>query len=77
MLINISTDGCAVESASMPLSVQEEALIVIDIKGEETNLEAKAVVVRAEGKAFAVRFLLIEPSTKQLIRQHFAQESRR
>lgn len=76
-LTNISTDGCAVDSASLPLSEQDEALIIIDIEGEEQNLEAKGVVVRAEGAVFAVRFTRIEASTKRFIRIFFAKESRK
>lgn len=76
-LTNISTDGCAVDSASLPLFLDDEALVIIDIEGEEQNLEAKGIVVRAEGAAFAVRFIRIESSSKRFIRTFFAKESRK
>lgn len=77
ILTDISTDGCAVDSASLPLAENDEALIIIELGDVEKDLEAKGVVVRAQGGAFAVRFVRIEASTQRLIRNFFAKESRK
>jgi len=76
-LINISSGGCVFESATLPVSVQEKVLISIKLEEKENMVEAKAVVVRATEDQFAVKFILIEPSTQSLIRTYFTQQLRR
>ncbi|MGW8193086.1 MAG: PilZ domain-containing protein, partial [Desulforhopalus sp.] len=73
---NISTDGCAFDSASVPLSVEEKILITISPEGTEKFIEARAHVVRADEKGYAIRFTLLEPESKTLIRNHFSRKMR-
>lgn len=75
-LLNISAEGCFFELATLPLSVQEEVLISITLEKEQGIIEAKAVVVRTEKRAFAVKFILVEQETQNLIRSYFMQKLR-
>ena len=75
-LIDISSDGCAFESATVSLSVQEKIFISLELEKKQNIIEAKAVVVRMEKNIFAVKFILIEPATQNLIRIYFAQKLR-
>lgn len=75
-LVNISTDGCAFESASVPLSVDERILIRISPEGAEKSFEARSLVVRADENGYAIRFILLEPENKTLIRNYFSRKMR-
>ncbi len=75
-LINISSGGCAFESATLALSVQEKVLVSIELDGKENIVEAKAVVVRVKENEIAVKFILIEPSSQSLIRSYFTKKLR-
>ena len=75
-LINISSDGCAFESATVPLSLQEKIFFSFELEEKQNIIEAKAVVVRTDKNIFAVKFILIEPETQNLIRIYFAQKLR-
>lgn len=72
LLTNISTDGCAVEWSTNPPELGEKILLSIELDGEASAVEAQARVVRVEGNDFAVRFTLIEPHAKGLIRKYFS-----
>jgi hypothetical protein len=76
LLTNISTEGCALEWATIPPRLNEKMLIRIDLEDEDAVVEIKAQVVRAEGTDFAVKFLLIEPGTKSLVRTYFSKKLR-
>jgi hypothetical protein len=76
LLTNISTEGCALEWATNPPRLHEKMLISIALEDEEAMVEIKTEVVRAEGTDFAVKFLLIEPDTKSLIRTYFSRKLR-
>lgn len=75
-LTNISTDGCAFESATVPLSVDEKILIKVSPQGTEKSFEAQSLVVRADENGYAIRFILLEPENKTLIRNYFSQKMR-
>lgn len=76
LLTNISTEGCALELATNPPRMNEKILVRIGLEDEEAAVEIRAQVVRAEGTEFAVKFLLIEPGTKSLIRTYFSKKLR-
>ncbi len=76
LLKNISTDGCALEWATNPPELDEKILLCIELGEEGQNVEIKARVVRVEDGDFAVTFLLIEPTSKTLIRNYFARKLR-
>ncbi len=74
LLKNISTDGCALEWATNPPELGEKILLRIELEGEEQTVEIRARVVRVEGSDFAVKYLLIEPTAKTLIRSYFSRK---
>lgn len=76
LLKNISTEGCALEWATNPPEIDEKILLSIDLLEEDSVIEIQARVVRVEDKDFAVRFLLIEPAAKAMVRRYFARKSR-
>ena len=76
LLKNISTDGCALEWATNLPEVDEKILLIIELEGEDTVVEIRARVVRVEDKDFAVKFILIEPAAKNMIRNYFSRKSR-
>jgi hypothetical protein len=75
-LLNISTDGCALQSPSVPLSVDEKILITIVPEGQEGSFEARSRVVRVEEDVLGVQFTLLEISTKTQIRNYFSKKFR-
>lgn len=76
LLKNISTEGCALEWATNPPEADEKILLIIDLEGENSAVEIQARVVRVENKDFAVRFQLMEPESKSMIRTYFSRKSR-
>jgi len=76
LLTDISTEGCALEWATKIPELHEKMLICIDLEDEGKGVEIKVEVVRVEGSDFAVKFLLIEPSDRTLIRNYFSRKLR-
>lgn len=76
LLNNISTEGCAVEWATTPPEVGEKILLVLEPGGEGAVIEAQGEVIRVGDKDFAVRFLLIEPDSKRMIRKCYSVKSK-
>lgn len=72
-LMDISTSGCSVDIVTIPLQVEDVVLISIGFLDIDQVIEAKGVVVRRSETFFAVKFTLIEETTKLLIRKVFAQ----
>ncbi len=72
LLKNISTEGCALEWATIPPELYEKILLSIELEGEGTVVQIQAQVVRVEGSDFAVKYLLMEPATKNMIRKYFS-----
>lgn len=72
LLTNISTDGCAVEWATHTPEFDEKILLILELEGEEKVIEMQARVVRVEDNDFAVKFTLVEPDAKAMIRKYFA-----
>lgn len=60
VLVNISTGGCVVRKASVPVALTEKILFSFDIHGLDEPLEIRAICVRLEGDSFAVQFLGID-----------------
>ncbi len=56
-LVNISTSGLYVKDATLPLTVDDEILIVNDLERKEHPEILEAKVVRAEQNEFSVVFL--------------------
>jgi len=59
-LVNISTGGCGVRKASVPVALDEKILFSFDIHSLDEPLEVRAICVRLEGDSFAVQFLGID-----------------
>jgi len=58
------------------LSMQEKIFISLELEKKQNIIEAKAVVIRTEKNIIAVKFILIEPATQNLIRIYFAKKLR-
>lgn len=71
-LLNISTDGCALQSPSVTLAVDEKILITIEPEGKEESFEARSRVVRVDDDVLGVQFTLLEMTTKTEIRNYFS-----
>jgi len=76
LLKNISTDGCALEWATSPPEYEEKILLIIELQNTDDVVEIQAQVVRVEDNDFAVKFLLIEPAAKTMIRNYFSRKLR-
>lgn len=74
LLKNISTDGCALEWSTNPPEIGEKILLRLELDEPEV-IEIQAQVIRVEENDFAVKFLIIEPSAKRAIRNHYAKSS--
>lgn len=72
LLTNISTDGCAVEWATVTPEMHDKILLSIELENGDSPIEAQARVVRVEENDFAVQFTLVEPETQSMIRKYFA-----
>lgn len=76
-LLNISTDGCALQSPSVPLSINEKILITIEPEGQEESFEARSQIVRVENNdVLGLQFTVLELSTKTQIRNYFSRKFR-
>jgi hypothetical protein len=62
ILQNISTRGCFVTDKTTQLSVNDQILIVIELKESERPLELKANVIRLDDDGFSVEFSDIKES---------------
>lgn len=76
VLLDISTQGCALEA--MTLSVEEGEVILLSAKlpGEEHPVEMQAKVMRSGMDTAAVKFTLAEKETEATIRTYFSQKMR-
>ncbi len=74
-LVNISTDGCALQEATCPVSIKEKILIIITL-ADDTVLEIQGKVMRNAENGFGIRFTIIEEETKLRLRNYFAEQQR-
>ena len=75
-LTNISTSGCALQSLTIPLTIQETFLITINLEEQQNAIEAQAVVVRYTEKGIAAQFTIIEQTSQTTLRRYFCQKLR-
>ncbi len=69
-IINMSTSGCALELGQLQPSVDEETLMKIALKNQESSLEQfniKSKVVRTNNDLFAVQFLDLDEEKKNTL----------
>lgn len=60
ILFNISTGGCVVRKATIPVAPAERILLSFDLHGIDEPLEIRAICVRLEDDGFAVQFLGVD-----------------
>ena len=70
-LVNISTTGCAIQSPSATVSLDEKVLFTFSIEKEET-IQIQAKVIRIDNEEIGAEFTLIEPEAAELLRKHYA-----
>lgn len=71
-LINISTGGCVVQKASVPVTVAEKILMTFNSNNLDKPLEMQAACVRQEGDTFAVQFLGVDDAEENRLVKLFA-----
>lgn len=77
-LVNISTNGCALENYSTELAVDEQILITIDLAEPDEQIQVQAVVVRLiENHSAALEFHRVNEDLKHRILHFCACELRR
>ena len=78
-ILNISTSGCAVESATLQPSVDEEILIQIDFAEEDCSsglFKSKARVIREKKNTFAAEFMDLDNDQKNQLWECLVNASR-
>jgi hypothetical protein len=79
-IINISTSGCAIGSASMSPPVDMEITIKMTLNGKDNSLHEFMIIariVRMSLNEFAVEFQDIEDDPKELLLNLLLQETER
>ena len=77
LLVDISTGGCAIESPSIPLSIDTEILLALAFDKHDTltsNFTINAKVVRINNDTFSVRFLDLDDDVKEQLYQRITYE---
>ena len=72
VLVNISTGGCVVRGASVPVAVAEKILLSFDNDNLDDPLEMQALCVRQEDDGFAVQFLGVDEAEENRLVKIFA-----
>ena len=72
LLVNISTGGCVVQKASVPVEVAEKILFSFDNRNLDQPLEMRASCVRQEGDSFAAKFLGVDDAEEKRLVKIFA-----
>ncbi len=75
-IANVSTGGCALRRATVPLTQNEKILIILQLEKETDPIEISARVIRVEDDFVAVQFLSCIKGTKQRIVKYFASKQR-
>ncbi len=78
-LLDISISGCAVQNPTIPVSMEQELLIVIPIDhgdGLPASFSSAAKIVRVEDGLLAVQFLDLQDDQKSQLHKWFAYEIR-
>jgi len=79
-LVNISTGGCSVESATMPLSIDDDISLTISFVNQDASIiefKAMAKVIRTDNKTFAAKFSNLGDNQKELLWKCLISESQR
>lgn len=76
LLMNISTGGCVVQKASVPVAVDEKILFSFAIHSLDTPLELQATCVRHDGDGFAAKFLGVDGGDESRIVKLLATQAR-
>lgn len=79
-ILDISTSGCSIQSATDQPSVDDEISITIGYvrgKSQQGQLELKARVVRVGEKMFAAQFIDHDKETKEQLWEFLVEESKR
>jgi len=77
LLVDISTGGCAIESPTLPLSIDTEILLSFTFSEHDTltsNFSINAKVVRIHDGTFGVQFLDLDNDKKEQLYQRITYE---
>lgn len=75
-LVNISSNGCAINGATTPLMQNDKLLLSIALDEPENPVQIQAKVIRAEDNNFGLYFLNLTEEVKQRLTIFFAKENR-
>ena len=76
LLVNISTGGCVVKKASIPVEVDEKILFCFAIQSLPKPLEIQAVCVRLDGDSFAAKFVGVDGGNESRVVKLLAAQAR-
>ena len=76
LLVDISTSGCFIQEANVPVEIGEKILISFSIRDLDEPLEIQAVCARLDGDSFAVRFLGIDVEERNRLVKLLAAQAR-
>jgi hypothetical protein len=79
-IYNLSTSGCAIEVATLPVSIDDDISLKFEFKAKDKQAGEfiiKAKVVRADEKTFAVTFNDLNGNTKDLLWKCLIDEAQR
>ena len=76
LLEDISTGGCAVRKASVPIAVDEKILFSFVVNNLDEPLEIRGVCIRLDGDGFAVKFLGLDGRAENRIVKLLAAQAR-
>jgi c-di-GMP-binding flagellar brake protein YcgR len=75
-LVNISTSGCAIHQASLPLEVNQKLLVSLVLDSPSNPLHIRSMVIRANDGNYGLQFQHVEENVKRKLIRFFARETR-
>jgi hypothetical protein len=77
LLVDISTGGCAIESPTIPISIDTEIILTLTFNEHDaltSNFTINAKIVRINDATFSVRFLDLDDDIKEQLYQRITYE---
>ena len=76
LLLNISTDGCAIGQATVELSEGEKILLTLGLDSDKSEIQIQAKVVRVTQWGYGLRFRYLNDRHKRRILLYFSRQNR-
>lgn len=75
-LVNISSSGCAIHQATLPLAVNQKLLVMLVLDSPGNPLHIRAVVIRVDDGNYGLQFQHVEEHLKRKLIRFFARQTR-